>query len=67
MISVESDYVESSQHDVLYIPEECSGCGLRNFKIWGTLLNGALKIEVRCMRCGQVNYSLRKGRREDVP
>jgi len=37
----------------LELPESCDGCGLSNFKIWGTRMNGRLVVEVRCMRCGK--------------
>lgn len=37
----------------LEIPESCYWCGLSNFKIWGTRINGRLVVEVRCMRCGK--------------
>lgn len=29
-------------------------CGFENLKIWGTRLNGRVKVEFRCMRCGKV-------------
>ena len=38
----------------LEIPPECEECGLPNFKIWGTMIRGKLKIEVRCIRCGSI-------------
>lgn len=44
--------------NTLDIPGKCTSCGLGNFKIWGTVIDDSLRIEVRCMRCGRVNYSL---------
>ena len=37
----------------LELPESCDGCGLSNYKIWGTRMNGRLVVTVRCMRCGK--------------
>ena len=36
----------------LELPERCR-CGFSNLNIWGTRMNGRLRIEVRCMRCGK--------------
>ena len=44
--------------NTLDIPEKCTSCGLGNFNIWGTVIDDSLRIEVRCMRCGRINYSL---------
>jgi len=35
------------------LPEKCV-CGSENLKIWGTRLNGRVKVELRCIRCGKV-------------
>ncbi len=32
----------------------CYNCGSNNFNIWGTVISGHLKIEVRCMSCGEI-------------
>ena len=35
------------------IPESCHECGFENLNIRGSRLNGRIKVEVRCMRCGK--------------
>ena len=35
------------------LPEKC-GCGSENLKVWGTRINGRVKVDVRCMRCGKI-------------
>ena len=42
------------------VPLRCSSCGFGNFNIWGTVVGGRLRVEVRCMRCGKVNGSLER-------
>ena len=42
----------------IVVPRECSSCGFGNFNIWGTVVGGRLRVEVRCMRCGKANDSL---------
>lgn len=37
----------------LELPEKC-GCGSENLKVWGTRINGRVKVDVRCMRCGKI-------------
>ncbi len=36
----------------LELPESCP-CGFSDLKIHGTRINGRIKIEVQCMRCGK--------------
>jgi hypothetical protein len=40
------------------LPEKC-GCGSENLKVWGTRIEGLVKIDVRCMRCGKILYEER--------
>lgn len=40
------------------VPLRCSSCGFGNYNIWGTVVGGRLRVEVRCMRCGKTNDSL---------
>lgn len=50
---------EKSDHVLsIVIPRECSSCGFGNFYLWGTVVGGRLRMEVRCMRCGKGNDSL---------
>ena len=42
----------------LEIPPEYEECGLPNFNIWGTMIRGKLKIEVRCIRCGSIQSTI---------
>ena len=34
------------------LADKCE-CGFPNLNIWGTRMNGSLRVEVRCMRCGK--------------
>ena len=51
-IALESPHTDTPH--TLEIPAKCGGCGLPNFNIWGTMIRGKLKIEVRCIRCGSI-------------
>ena len=42
----------------IVVPRECSSCRFGNFYIWGTVVGGRFRVEVRCMRCGKANDSL---------
>jgi hypothetical protein len=42
------------------VPLRCSSCGFGNYNIWGTVVSGRLRVEVRCMRCGKANGSLER-------
>jgi len=33
--------------------DECPHCNFHNMNIWGTIIDGTSKIDVRCMRCGK--------------
>lgn len=37
----------------LPLPSKCPECGFENIYVWGTRINGVVKIEVRCCRCGK--------------
>ena len=58
VISIRSASNNPHPKNTLDIPGKCTSCGLGNFNIWGTVIDDSLRIEVRCMRCGRVNYSL---------
>jgi hypothetical protein len=30
---------------------------MRNFNIWGTVIDNRLKIDVRCMKCGKIYHT----------
>lgn len=38
---------------ILELPEKC-GCGSENLSVWGTRIEGRVKVDVRCMRCGKI-------------
>ena len=42
------------------VPLRCSSCGFGNYNIWGTVVGGRFRVEVRCMRCGKANGSLER-------
>jgi len=59
-IPIETGSSELTSRNTLNIPRKCSGCGFRNFNIWGTTIDDNLRIEVKCMRCGKTAHSLKR-------
>jgi len=43
----------------ILLPDSCK-CGVKNLKIWGQRISGALKLDVRCMSCGKPLWNLDK-------
>ena len=44
----------------LQFNENCFNCGCENVNIWGTIISGTLRMDVRCMRCGARLYEIPK-------
>jgi len=44
----------------LTLNEKCEYCGSSNANIWGTVTNGRINIETRCMRCGSIHETIKK-------
>ena len=44
------------------LPGRCD-CGSENLNIWGTRIEGRVRIDVRCMRCGKILWDM-KGKNE---
>jgi hypothetical protein len=54
----DSNYIENTSLSLnrinIELPNNCKNCDLNNFYIWGTIINGKIKTELRCMRCGNI-------------
>lgn len=47
--------MEKNEELNVELPGRCD-CGSENLKIWGTRIEGRVRIKVRCMRCGKILY-----------
>lgn len=54
--------MEKNEELNVKLPELCD-CGSENLKIWGTRIDGRVRIDVRCMRCGMILWDM-KGKNE---
>lgn len=49
-----NSYIIHSERTIMVdIPEKCV-CGFENLKLFGNRLNGRIRVDVRCMRCGKI-------------